>query len=867
MRHRSSHRSVRRFGSRIALAIAVTGAIIMAGCGSENPEKSEKKPTSERGLELPNADDYSATIRWTSHGVPHVTGETLGDAIFGQAFANAKLNVCTTADIVVMANSQRASYMGKGDGGKWLESDFAHRALGVRKRAEASWAKMSETGRAAIIAYTAGHNHYIDVTPDAEIPARCRGEAWLKPITPIDLTTWYLTLALQAGSRNFAQYIGLTRAPGDEWTANQQGKPARTQVAQRTQFDWLGRYTDFASDIVGKRVFRQPPEESIGSNGWGVGGDLSDNGKGMVLGNPHFPWFGELRFYENHIKVTGDPDFGKVNAYGASLLGIPGVQIGFTEKFGWTHTVSFSAKFTVYKLKLKKGDPLTYVVDGEERKISGRKETVQVKQEDGSMKTVERTYYRSEVGVMIALPAIGEWTAETAYTLRDANENNIEMLDHFIQMDTVQSVAEAKKVLADVQGMPWVNILGADADGNALYSDACAEPNLSKAATDQHAKTLAEGDFLTGFAFDLGAFLLDGSKKFNDWVVDPAGAREDGLVPCSKVPLLERKDYVANANQSHWLTNSAKPLTGFGPAFGTEETVRSLRTRIGLHLLTNKGDKGAMGTDGKFSLDELQAVVDDGWTMGAVLLADQVVDLCKQVTSVTLEGKVVETEAACTVLSQWDRRYKADSKGAVLFREWLTDYSDRDSSGALWKTGFDLKKPVSTPNTLKITDKDPTKTRAMFALARAVRRLNTLKIKLDTTLGAQQYTLKDGKRLPVPGAFHGEGAFNVIGWSAGRDSTTYPKMTRPKVVNSKSGLTSKGYAINYGTSFVMALQFTADGPKAKTLVTYSQSAEADSPWHSDQTKMFAARKWKPALFTEAAIAADPKLQVETVPKK
>ncbi len=858
-------------GRRACLALAL--ALTASACSSDDDAKTPLAPTAERGLELPDASRYSAEIRWTDHGVPHVVGDTIGDAIFGQAFANATLNICTFSDIVLMANSKRAAHLGPGKDGKWIETDFAHLALGVRARAEASWTQLSEDGRAALIAYAAGTNHYIDTTPPGELPKRCRDAKWVKPITPVDLLTWYLTIALQAGNRNFAQYIGTTRPPDTEWSAATPRRAPR-QVAGRsadTQARWLGRYADLAVGLAQGRVFGMPADEAIGSNGWAVGGDLSDNGKGMVLGNPHFPWFGELRFYENHLTVKNDPTHGAMDVYGGTLIGVPGVQIGFTQGFGWTHTVSFSSKFTFYKLKLKEGDPLTYIVDGDERKITGTESTIDVLQPDGTVTQKTRTYYRSEVGVMAALPAVAEWTKSQAFTIRDANEANLALIDHFLAIDRAQSVADAQKVLHEVQGLPWVNLMGADSAGDALFSDACSEPNLSQAAQDLHTKKIDDGDFLTEFAYQLGAVLLDGSLKINDWVDDADPARQPGLVACKNVPALKRRDYVANANESHWLTNASAPLEGYSTVFGLERTVRSLRTRVGLHLLTSEGKDSARGADGKFNLDELQSVVDAGHTMGATLLHQGVVDLCAQVTSVTLlvdkQDQTVDVTPACAVLKAWDGGFTASSKGAVLFREWFAGYDNRDSSGELWATPFDVKSPVATPHTLKLDDADPAATRAMRYLALAVLRLQEQKIPLDAPLGDQQFTLKDGKRMPVPGAFHGEGAFNVIGWSAGRDSTTFGHFARDKVVHSASGLTTSGYAVNYGSSFVMALQFTDKGPVARTLVTYSQSAEPDSPWHSDQTAMFAKQQWKTARFSEADVLADPKLQVQKLPRK
>ena len=52
-----------------------------------------------------------------------------------------------------------------------------------------------------------------------------------------------------------------------------------------------------------------------------------------------------------------------------------------------------------------------------------------------------------------------------------------------------------------------------------------------------------------------------------------------------------------------------------------------------------------------------------------------------------------------------DRRYTPDSRGAVLFREYLWQFPDRDlvDAGALYRTPFDPADPVGTPNTANDT--------------------------------------------------------------------------------------------------------------------------------------------------------------------
>lgn len=39
-----------------------------------------------------------------------------------------------------------------------------------------------------------------------------------------------------------------------------------------------------------------PGELGLGGNGWAFGGEATADGRGMVIGNPHFPWNGPSRF-------------------------------------------------------------------------------------------------------------------------------------------------------------------------------------------------------------------------------------------------------------------------------------------------------------------------------------------------------------------------------------------------------------------------------------------------------------------------------------------------------------------------------------------------------------------------------------------
>ena len=81
-----------------------------------------------------------------------------------------------------------------------------------------------------------------------------------------------------------------------------------------------------------------------------IGRDGTENGRGMVLGNPHFPWDGSERFFEAQLTIPG-----QINVSGASLFGVPVINIGHTDHLAWSHTVSTAYRFTPFELRLVPG--------------------------------------------------------------------------------------------------------------------------------------------------------------------------------------------------------------------------------------------------------------------------------------------------------------------------------------------------------------------------------------------------------------------------------------------------------------------------------------------------------------------------------
>ena len=592
------------------------------------------------------------------------------------------------------------------------------------------------------------------------------------------------------------------------------------------------------------------------SNAWAIGAERSAGGRGMLLANPHWFWTGAQRFWEKHLTVPGDLD-----VYGVSTLGSPGVGIGFNRDVAWTHTVSSSRRVALYTLKLVPGEPTAYLYDGGRRPMATRVVTVDVRQPDGSLAAVTRTVYLAHYGPVVNIPGLG-WTAERAVAYRDANAQNLGGAALYLAMGRARSLAAFQQAHAEHGGPSFINTIAASADGRAWYADGTPVPDLTPDALAVWMKR-RETDTPTRTSDSRGSILLDGSDSRFEWSREPS-PRGPGLVPFARAPRLERRDYVFNANDSGWVPHATERLTGYSPAYGPPRTPLSLRTRMNARLLADTSPPGPAGADGKFSLDELTTVAFDNRGLASELLRGPVVERCTAQPRATVESTVVDLAAACRVLAEWNGRLELDSRGAVLWREFITRFEPRDHlrAGALFAEDFDPERPIDTPRGLAPPREG--RDQILEALAQAVRVLERAGLPLDVPLKQVQRAPRGGRQVPVHGG-HGfwEGVPNFV--HRRPHATTLesqPPIGRP--VTGSRMLTSEGYPITGGTSFVMVLEFTDRGPRARALLLSGQTGDETSPRFWEQTELYAAKRWRDVRFTEEDIRADPGLVVATL---
>jgi acyl-homoserine-lactone acylase len=258
-------------------------------------------------------------------------------------------------------------------------------------------------------------------------------------------------------------------------------------------------------------------------------------------------------------------------------------------------------------------------------------------------------------------------------------------------------------------------------------------------------------------------------------------------------------------------------------------------------LLEEISPTGISGADGKFSFSELKSVVTGQRGLMPELLQTEVVARCVGATEISLEDSTtIDISEACTVLSNWDGLYTNESSGAHVFRELMRQFRSGSHgvfTSALFDSTFDANNPVNTPSTLKAREQDATDNSdpVLIALASAVQTLSNYNFPLDAKLGDLQFHMKNADRIAIPGGDNLDGVFNI---------------------NAAAMIPELGYMVVHGASWVMALEFTEQGPVADAWLTYSQSHDPESEHFSDQTKLFSTGTWRPVVFSEEAIAAD-----------
>jgi acyl-homoserine-lactone acylase len=740
-------------------------------------------------------------ITRTSRGIVHVKATDYRSLGYGTAYAYAEDNVCMFADTMLTVRGERSRYFGgaalatqpkNGEYGASHDlffklpneqSDFFFKGYLDLEQLRAGYAAGSPDVRDLLSGFADGYNRYLK-DKQGRLPAACNTAAWVKPITVDDVYLMVAEKALHASGEAFAAaVVGASRDPAEP--VSLAGRMPKAVSAMPTGIP-----------------------TGVGSNALAIGSAASANGKGILLGNPHYPWSSADRFYQLHLTIPG-----RLDAMGVSLGGLPIVAIGFNKNVAWSHTVTSARHFTTFRLALDPSDPTgtSYFYDGAPRKMTERVVNVDVLQQDGSLVAKKRAFYFSHQGAVIVMPEAGiGWTAESAFVLGDANRFNTRLTEQWLRIGQAGNVGELQSAINAVKGLPWVNTVAADRRGDTLYIDGSVVPHVT---TDK---------FISGCLLVPALLAFDGTRSECGWGQDDDAP--PGVFGAANAPATVRQDYVSNSNDSYWLTNAREPLAGpapygYSPLYGEAGAIQSLRTRIAF-----KEIEGLLEDRQFLRMDDLQEMMFTNRVYAAELMMPTLLRVCVKAFDVRLL-------APCAALAAWDRKANVDSRGAVLFREF---WNVARTTPNLWSVPFNPADPVNTPRGVAVAAEPA----LLAALRTASAKLQAAGVPFYGRLGDYQTETRNNRRH----ALHG---------GQGNEDGTY------STLHMRGDLTSSGYRdVDWGTSYIHLVGFDNSGPVARGLLVYGQSVNPQSTWYADQLPLFTQKRLPSLPFSEAQIRAE-----------
>ncbi|MEP6621500.1 MAG: penicillin acylase family protein [bacterium] len=609
----------------------------------------------------------SVTVVYDDRAVPHIFATTEEDAYRALGYVVARDRLFQLY-LQTLAGSGRLTEIG---GAGALAMDRETRGLGLPRAAERKLAATDTTAFAKIgVAYAEGVNAYIKQMPASELPIEFRLTGTRPPEwQPID--SYHLTnrmgytlarIATETDHGAAAARVGNQAADALFPDATPIQEPIQPNGQHGPRFDFHplpppGRGDSTAlllasagtaflpAHALARRDDDDPPS-SMASNNWAVSPSRSANGHALLAGDPHLDLSLPSIWYEVHLVVPG-----KLDVYGVTIPGAPGVVIGFNRDVAWTFTNTGTDVLDYYTERVDDAaHPTKYLVDGAWRKLEERIETYH--SPSGQRLAVDTMYFTHR-GPMRRIG--GHWLSMRWTVLEASSEAYaFQLIAH------ATSAAQVEDIMARWYKAPAQNMLAADRTGHIAVRSNARYP-------------VRPGD-------GKGNVIRNGTASANDW---------QGELPVSQFPqaLDPAQGYLASANQQ-----PIDPRVAAGWWGGSYDPWRALRINELLRAnsaVTVEAMRGYQTDPGSARADLF---------VPSMLLAAQSV-----LARPGQYANRAELADARKLLAEWDRRYTTDNRRAVLFEEVMREVVSRTWDELLEDPAAGSRR-VATPSTAVLAE-------------------------------------------------------------------------------------------------------------------------------------------------------------------
>jgi acyl-homoserine lactone acylase PvdQ len=362
------------------------------------------------------------TITRDDWGIPHVSGKTDADAVFGVMYAQAEDDFNRVETNYLNSMGRLAEAEGEGE----IYRDLRMKIFIDPDDMKAQYQKAPEWLKTLMNAYADGLNYYLYKHPEVKPRVIKHFEPWM-------------ALTFSEGS------IG-----GDIERVNLNQLEAfygKTPLKTASAFAPPALRRDESAEELNRFV------EPTGSNGAAIAPSNTSSHHALLLINPHTSFF-----FRAEAQMTSDEG---LNAYGALTWGQFFVYQGFNERTGWMHTSSGVDNIDEYlETVTKKGDSFTYRYGTEDRAVKASKITVPYKAATG-MAQKDFTIYRTHHGPVVR-EADGKWVS-----VRLMQEPLKALQQSYLR--TKAKSYKAFKETMELHTNSSNNTIYADADGSIAY--------------------------------------------------------------------------------------------------------------------------------------------------------------------------------------------------------------------------------------------------------------------------------------------------------------------------------------------------------------------------------------------------------------
>jgi acyl-homoserine-lactone acylase len=561
-----------------------------------------------------------------------------------------------------------------------------------------------------------------------------------------------------------------------------------------------------------------------GSNGWAIAPSHTTTGNAILVANPHLPWgvnqpapgLGQYQWIEVNL-VVGMPATPTLNASGVTFIGGPFIGIGYSDYLGWTHTNNPIKNADLFQLTLD-NTGTKYLFGGTYLPLLHTLDSIKVLQPNGTTSAQIIDIYSSIHGPVMSRSADGKTALVLHVPGLGSSTHLATQYWNMIQARTLNDFITANAMLQ----MPFFNLMYADRAGNIMYVFDGQQPIRKAGLTWSQIAGIQDGTDPTLLA-----------TKFFAWHQLP-----QSINPAA--------GFIANSNNPPWNTVLPQPASLDPvnyPAYITPDFMELRPQHGALFAASQPKFSPAQILAGKMSTRmELAARVTPDLITAAIASNDP---LAKQ---------------AAGVLAQWDYTADSASVGAALFEAWwnlvIADVSagklPADTSDNAYYTHPQFRIPWNHAN--------PTTTPVGLANAAAmVPYLHSAAANLNNT-----FADRGGMSIPWGNAHHSVlvyrngptqqlAAIAADHPQSGADDPFGPiRVTAPFYV----GAPYNEYMTSGGDGYVHEIEFTPQGARGGSLLTYGNASRPFSPHVTDQLSFFDSKSLRPALRTLADVQAN-----------